>query len=76
MGISANQLVVSTCGIPDGICAHYNATEGAQYAASTFGKALLWRRELKQRGIKTILNIPRGADIAAACGQLANRIRA
>ena len=37
------------------------------------GKMALWCLALRQHGVETGINKPRGADVSAACGQLANR---
>ena len=52
----------------------YNAIEDAPFSPSPFGKLALWYLALNQQGIKTSINHPRGADIDAACGQLANHV--
>ena len=52
---------------------HFNRIDGIPFSPSTFGRMALWRLELRRRGIEARLNKPRGTDIAAACGQLANR---
>lgn len=52
----------------------YNRVEGIPFVPSTFGTAALWCMELNQRGIPAGINNPRGADIHAACGQLAARL--
>ena len=37
------------------------------------GKMALWCLALRQHGVEASINKPRGADVSAACGQLANR---
>ena len=51
----------------------YNRVEGIPFVPSTFGAAALWCMELSDRGIPAGVNNPRGADVHAACGQLAAR---
>ena len=51
----------------------FNCVEGIPFAPSAYGKAMLWSLELTKRGIDASINVPRGADVDAACGQLANR---
>ena len=51
----------------------FNAVEGIPFAPCTYGKMALWCLALRQRGVEASINKPRGADVSAACGQLANR---
>lgn len=52
----------------------YNDTDGAPFAPSPFGTALVWAHLLRQHGIRAHVIAPRGDDIAAACGQPRNRL--
>ena len=52
----------------------FNTVEGMAFAPSSYGRMLLWSLALRERGIDASVNVPRGADISAACGQLANRL--
>ena len=51
----------------------YNRVEGIPFEPSAYGKMALWALALRQRGIEASINKPRGVDVSAACGQLANR---
>ena len=48
----------------------YNATEGP-YRASPFGRREIFLRSLAAAGLEASVRRSRGADVAAACGQLA-----
>ena len=54
----------------------YNSVEGDPFAPSPFGAKPLWQFALCQHGIKARIIRPRGDDIAAACGQLKNKVAA
>jgi 23S rRNA (adenine2503-C2)-methyltransferase len=49
----------------------HNAFPGSAYRAPARAEILSFQRQLKERGLKSIVRWPRGADIAGACGQLA-----
>lgn len=49
----------------------FNHSDGVPFAPSAFKRTLAWGVMLDQHGIPTTINKPRGADINAACGQLA-----
>ncbi len=49
----------------------FNAVPGISYECSSMNAVNRFRDELVLRGLTTITRRPRGADIAAACGQLA-----
>ena len=51
----------------------FNQVKGIPYSPSTIGRMALWSMELNRHGFSAAVNKPRGADIAAACGQLTNR---
>ena len=52
----------------------YNEAVGAPFARSPFGTTFVWAHLLRQRGIEAHVIAPRDDDIAAACGQLRNRL--
>lgn len=54
---------------------HFNCTDGIPFAPSPFGRMLFWNVELSRRGVSASINKPRGADVSAACGQLAAQIK-
>ncbi len=51
----------------------WNPHPGAPYRRPTADAIDAFQHEAKRRGVATYLRTPRGDDIAAACGQLANR---
>ena len=51
----------------------WNPHPGAPYARPTESAILDFQEALKARGLPVYIRRPRGDDIAAACGQLANR---
>ena len=52
----------------------FNRADGIPFAPSAFGRMLVWSAELNQHGIPASINKPRGADVDAACGQLASQL--
>lgn len=52
---------------------HYNAIEDDYFAASPDRTFNHWNKVLASNGINTTIRKSRGADIAAACGQLSNK---
>ncbi len=48
----------------------YNATGGA-YTGSSYGRREVFMRALAELGLEASVRRSRGADVAAACGQLA-----
>jgi len=52
---------------------NFNRADGIPFAPSAFGRMLVWSADLHQRGIPVSINKPRGADINAGCGQLAEK---
>ena len=54
----------------------YNSVDGDPFVPSPFGAKALWQFALCQHGIKARIIRPRGDDIAAACGQLKNKVAA
>lgn len=52
----------------------FNDFEGTSFLPSPFGTVVVWASTLRQHGIRTHIISPRGADIAAACGQLKNQV--
>lgn len=53
----------------------FNAVPGISYECSSMNAVNRFRDELVFRGLTTITRRPRGADIAAACGQLAGQVQ-
>jgi 23S rRNA (adenine2503-C2)-methyltransferase len=52
----------------------YNPHPEAPYARPSAAAVEAFQNECKRRGLPTYLRTPRGDDIDAACGQLANRV--
>ena len=51
----------------------HNPFPGSRYRAPSRAATLRFQQQVKSRGAKSIVRWPRGADVAAACGQLALR---
>ncbi len=53
----------------------YSPIEGAGFATPTEADVARFRRWLEERKVGTTVRVSKGADIAAACGQLAGRFK-
>ena len=53
----------------------FNDVPGIAYSCSTPESIARFREELMSKGLTTITRRTRGADIAAACGQLAGQVQ-
>lgn len=53
----------------------FSPVEGARFATPTEADVARFRRWLEERKVGTTVRLSKGADIAAACGQLAGRFR-
>ena len=65
----------------DGIAAHvnlipHNPVAGLPFAPSPVARVRAFQKRLADSGRRTIVRWPKGAGIAAACGQLANQVPA
>ncbi len=50
-----------------------NRTGTADFQPSSPGQALLFRKHLVDKGVRTMIRVSKGADIEAGCGQLRSR---
>lgn len=67
----ARALVAYLRGIPSKVnLIHFNAWPGAPYTPSPKETALRFQKVVSDAGLVTVIRDSRGADIAAACGQL------
>jgi 23S rRNA (adenine2503-C2)-methyltransferase len=53
----------------------YSPVEGADFETPTGAEVARFARWLEERKVKAIVRLSKGADIAAACGQLAGRLK-
>ena len=73
----ARRLVERLRGIPSRVnLLPYNESPGLPFRRSSEERMQAFRKVLHRAGIRTLVRESRGADIAAACGQLAARGRA
>ena len=52
-----------------------NETEESEYRSPSRGRVLAFQKILRDQGYTTFIRQSRGADISAACGQLAGKVQ-